>query len=224
MKAEFRGLLERSVSDMLDGRPAGTFLSGGTDSSTIAGLLAKISGRPVRAYSIGFAAEGYDEMEYARIAARHFTTEHHEYYVTPNDVLTLAPRLAEFCDQPFGNASAVPTYYCARLAQADGIELLLGGDGGDELFGGNERYAMQAILSWYDLVPSVLRKRLVEPVLFGIPGVERVPILRMGRGYVTQASEYVPDRLHAHNMLRRNPLDSVFTGSFSGRSTPLFPD
>ncbi len=109
------GLLERSVADTLDGRPAGV-PERRNRQSTIAGFLAKISGRPARTFSIGFAADGYDEIEYARIAARHFTTEHHEYYVTPDDVLTLAPRLAEFCDQPFGNASAVPTYYCAKLA------------------------------------------------------------------------------------------------------------
>ena len=182
LKSEFRTLLERSVGETLNGRATGTFLSGGTDSSTITGLLAKVSGKRVRSYSIGFKAEGYDEIEYARIAARHFAADHREYYVTPEDVLALAPRLASFCDQPFGNASAVPTYYCAQLAKSDGIELLLGGDGGDELFGGNERYATQAIFSWYTRVPATLRKGLIEPILFGIPRADRFALLRKGRG------------------------------------------
>ena len=114
----------------------------------------RIGGEPARTYSIGFEAAGYDEMAYARIAARHFGTDHHEYYVTPDDVLAFAPRMAAYCDQPFGNSSAVPAYYCAQLAKSDGVEVLLAGDGGDELFGGNERYAMQAILSWYERVAA----------------------------------------------------------------------
>src|SRR6185436_7996996 len=123
--------------------PVGTFLSGGTDSSTIAGMLGEVTGEPARTYSIGFEAQGYDEMAYARIAARHFGTRHHEYYVTPADVADAIPRIAAVHDQPFGNSSAVPTYYCAKLAKEDGVDTLLGGDGGDELFGGNERYAKQ---------------------------------------------------------------------------------
>jgi len=223
LKIEFRSLLERSVADLLNGRATGSFLSGGTDSSTIAGLLAKVSGKPARSYSIGFEAEGYDEVEYARIAARHFSIDHHEYYVTPEDVVVLAPRMAAYCDQPFGNASAVPTYYCAQVAKSDGVELLLGGDGGDELFGGNERYATQSMFSWYGRVPAVLRRCLIEPVLFGLPGAERVAFLRKGRGFVTKASLSVPKRLHAYNMLHTIPLQSVFTDEFRAQINPDTP-
>ncbi|HTP98422.1 MAG TPA: asparagine synthase-related protein [Casimicrobiaceae bacterium] len=222
LAAEFRGLLERSVIDELNGRVTGAFLSGGTDSSTVTGVLAKVSGAPARSYSIGFDAQGYDEIEYARIAARHFATEHHEYYVTPADVCALLPRLAQSCDQPFGNASIVPTYYCARLAGSDGVQLLLAGDGGDELFGGNERYATQAMLSWYGRVPSALREFGIEPAL-GLPWVERVPLLRKARGYVKQASLAVPERLHAYNLLRRNPIEDVFTPEFLSRVDPSGP-
>jgi asparagine synthase (glutamine-hydrolysing) len=223
LKEEFRSLLEQSVARLLNGRATGTFLSGGTDSSTVTGMFAKLTGARARTYSIGFKADGYDEIEYARTASRHFATDHHEYYVTPEDVLALAPRLAEFCDQPFGNASAVPTYYCAQLAKSDGIEMLLGGDGGDELFGGNERYATQAMFSWYDRVPGILRKGLIEPVLFGVPGADRVPLLRRGRSYVKQVSMPVPMRLHLYNMLRRNPLDAVFTDEYLAQIDPAVP-
>ncbi len=223
LKVEFRALLDRSVKSLVDHRAVGTFLSGGTDSSTITGVLAAASNAPVRTYSIGFEAQGYDEMEYARIAARHFATDHHEYYVTPDDVVALAPRLAAFCDQPFGNASAVPTYYCAAFAKSDGVELLLGGDGGDELFGGNERYATQALFSWYAKVPSAVRKGLIEPLLFGIPGGDRIGLLRRGRSYVAQTSVSVPRRLHAYNMLRRTPLDTVFSKEFLAQVDPATP-
>src|SRR5262249_16699723 len=140
----------------------GTFLSGGTDSSTVAGMLGEVTGQPARTYSIGFDAQGYDEMAYARIAARHFNTRHNEYYVTSDDVVSAIPQIAAVHDQPFGNASAVPTFYCAKLARDDGVDVLLGGDGGDELFGGNDRYATQYLYSLYSDLPSGLRKGLIE--------------------------------------------------------------
>jgi asparagine synthase (glutamine-hydrolysing) len=223
LKREFRDQLERSVRGTLGYGRIGAFLSGGTDSSTIAGLLAQIGGAPARTYSIGFEAAGYDEMAYARIAARHFATDHHEYYVTPDDVIDFAPRMAAHCDQPFGNASAVPAYYCAQLAKSDGVDVLLGGDGGDELFGGNERYATQAMFSWYEHAPRALREGVIEPVLFGIPGGERLAPVRKARNYVRQALIPVPMRLHAYNMLRRNAPESVFTADFLASVNPATP-
>jgi asparagine synthetase B (glutamine-hydrolysing) len=83
-RSRWRAQLDGSV-------PPACFLSGGTDSSTVAGMIGKASGKPAHTYSIGFEAEGYDEMEYARIAAKHFGTEHHEYYVTPDDLVRSIP-------------------------------------------------------------------------------------------------------------------------------------
>jgi len=153
-------------------------------------------------------------MEYARIAARHFRTDHHEYYVTPADVVAAAPLVAQAYDQPFGNASAVPTYYCARMAQADGITRLLGGDGGDELFGGNERYAKQFQFSLYDRVPSPLRSWAIEPMLLGMPGLQRVPLLRKARSYVEQAKIPMPRRYESYNLLERLGTANVFDARF----------
>src|SRR4029453_16815832 len=140
-KDEFISLLQAAVRDASEHARSGAFLSGGTDSSTVSGMLARASDAPAPTFSIGFDVPGYDEMAYARIAARHFGCEQHEYYVTPGDVVDAVPRIAASYDQPFGNASAIPTYYCAKLARESGISRLLAGDGGDELFGGNERYA-----------------------------------------------------------------------------------
>lgn len=216
LEAEFRSLLEASVRKLLDGRGMGAFLSGGTDSSTVAGMLGRVTGAPAKTFSIGFAAAGYDEVQYARIAARHFGTDHHEYYVTPDDVVALVQRVAQYCDQPFGNASTVPAYYCARMAKAEGVDTLLAGDGGDELFGGNERYAKQAIFGLYDRVPGLLRRGLLEPVLFAIPGGDWLTLVRKARSYVRQASVPMPGRLQTYNMLNRNPLEWVFTDEFLG--------
>ncbi|HKJ94674.1 MAG TPA: asparagine synthase-related protein, partial [Gammaproteobacteria bacterium] len=106
LENEFRHSLEQAVARAADSGPVGAFLSGGTDSSTITGLLSRLQER-VDTYSIGFDAGGYDEMQYARIASRHFGTVPHEYYVTPEDVVAAVPLIARAYDEPFGNASAV---------------------------------------------------------------------------------------------------------------------
>ena len=172
LKTEFRGLVRDAVAHEADGASVGCFLSGGTDSSTVAGMLREVTGEPPRTYSIGFAQAGYDEMAYARIAARHFAAVHHEHYVTPKDLAEGMPKVAAYYDQPFGNSSAVPAFYCAAMARADGVERLLAGDGGDELFGGNARYAKQRLFEAYSALPQALRSGLLEPLLLGTSGSE----------------------------------------------------
>ncbi|MBZ5623386.1 MAG: asparagine synthase C-terminal domain-containing protein, partial [Acidobacteriia bacterium] len=160
LRARFRGALDVAVATYDRPGATGTFLSGGTDSSTVAGLLARQEQRAIPAFSIGFDASGYDEMEYARIAAGHFGLTHHAYYVTPADVVAAVPRIAEAYDQPFGNASAVPTYFCATLARQHGVSLLLAGDGGDELFGGYESFFTVAQWGRIDRIPQLARRLL----------------------------------------------------------------
>jgi asparagine synthase (glutamine-hydrolysing) len=220
LKTTFRSLLRDSVRDAAAGGAAGAFLSGGTDSSTVAGILTEIAGEPARTYSIGFEAEGYDEMAYARIAARHFGTRHHEYYVTPEDVVRGIPEIAAVHDQPYGNASAVPTYYCARLAREDGVSALLGGDGGDELFGGNDRYAKQHVYSLYSDLPRPVRKGLIEPVAFALPAVS---IAGKVQRYITNASQPMPARYDNYNLLERLGPENVFTPDFFGTVDPALP-
>jgi len=214
LKEEFIGLLRQSVREAAGGQKVGAFLSGGTDSSTIAGILCEVGGTPAQTYSIGFEAQGYDEMAYARLASRHFGTVHHEYYVTPDDVADAIPQIAAVFDQPFGNASAVPAYYCARMARADGVTRMFGGDGGDELFGGNERYAKQQVFALYEKVPALVRKALLEPAVFGFPGGSYVKVVRKARSYIEQASVAMPARLETYNLLGRYGADQVFTADF----------
>jgi len=214
LKQEFRDVLRSSVREAIGGQQVGAFLSGGTDSSTIAGTLCEVSGAPAKTYSIGFEAEGYDEMDYARLASRHFGTEHHEYYVTPDDVVAAIPKIAGVFDQPFGNASAVPGYYCAKMAQADGVTRIFGGDGGDELFGGNERYSKQHVFARYERVPGLLRKALLEPAVFNFPAGEHFKLVRKARSYIAQASVPMPARLETYNLLGRYGPSQVFTDDF----------
>lgn len=220
LKARFLGVLRDSVREAAAHGAVGAFLSGGTDSSTIAGLLGEVSGASARTYSIGFEAEGFDEMEYARIAARHFGTRHHEYYVTPDDVVEAIPAIAACFDQPFGNSSAVPTYYCAKLAKEDGVQILLGGDGGDELFGGNTRYAKQYLYSLYGDLPHALRKGLIEPIAFAFP---EVSIIGKAQRYMRNAVQPMPARYDNYNLLERLGAANVFTAGFLGSVDPQLP-
>src|SRR5688572_17003292 len=211
LKDEFLAALRSAVRENVAGTNVGTFLSGGTDSSTVAGLLGEATGSPARTYSIGFEAEGFDETRYARIAAKHFGTQHREYCVTPDDVVAAIPLIAAVHDQPFGNASAVPTYYCARLAKEDGLDTLLGGDGGDELFGGNSRYALQYIYSLYSDVPRILRERLLEPMAFALPPIG---LIGLGQRYMRSAMLPMPRRYDKFNLLEQLGAEAVFTEEF----------
>jgi asparagine synthase (glutamine-hydrolysing) len=213
LRAEFRLLLRQAVSRQLDGTKPACFLSGGTDSSTVAGLIGEVSGQRAATYSIGFDAAGFDEMAYARIAAEHFHTEHHEYYVTPGDLVEDIAKLASHYDQPFGNSSALPAYICQRRARDDGVATLLAGDGGDELFGGNTRYAKQRVFGWYGLIPTALRSGVLEPMLRGTP-IGTLPVLRKGSSYIEQAKVPMPDRLEMYNLLRRLGSEAVLTPGF----------
>lgn len=220
LKTEFRQLLRDAVTDQLQGGTTGCFLSGGTDSSTVAGLLREVTGQPAKAFSIGFEAAGYDEMEYARLAARYFGVEHHEYYVTPDDLVRSIPDVAASYDQPFGNSSVVPAYYCAKAAREAGVTRILAGDGGDELFGGNTRYAKQRVFGAYDHIPGILRRGLLEPLLIGTSLPGKIPGIKKAVSYIEQASVRMPDRMQMYNLLTRLGLAEVLTPEFLAQVQP----
>lgn len=209
----FLELLKQAVTASLDGSRPAAFLSGGTDSSTVAGMLREVTGVAPATYSIGFEAEGYDEMEYARLASKHFGTEHHEHYISPADLVRLIPQMAASLDQPFGNSSAVPAYFCALKAREDGVTHLLAGDGGDELFGGNTRYAKQSVFSIFDAIPAVLRRGLLEPIA-NSGALNNIPLLNKGSSYIRQARVPMPERLQTYNFLHRLGLNEVLEPGF----------
>ncbi|NOT69149.1 MAG: asparagine synthase (glutamine-hydrolyzing) [Methylophilaceae bacterium] len=211
-KAEhFKALLKQAVTTAADAPETGAFLSGGTDSSTVVGMLTQSLGRPIDTFSIGFDAEGYDEMEYARIASKRFGTRPHEYYLTPADVVAAIPKIAAAYDEPFGNASVIPTYYCAKLAHDAGIKVMLAGDGGDEIFGGNARYAKQKVFELYGRIPAWARQGLIEPLTGALPGLG---LLNKVKSYVAQARIPLPDRLETYNFLHREPLNQILSAEF----------
>ncbi len=191
----------------------GIFLSGGLDSSTVAGVLAGLRARPVRSFTIGFKEEHFNELEYARIAAKAFGTEHHEYVVTPADALDALPKIIDWFDEPYANASAVPTYFCARLARQHGVDVMLAGDGGDELFAGNPWYGTRQLFDYYRMLPHWLGEGILRPSLRAAARTG-VPLLRKAERYVERARLSYPDRLASYGVFETLPLPHLFTADF----------
>jgi asparagine synthase (glutamine-hydrolysing) len=155
--SDVRQLLEQAVGRRLTSDvPIGAFLSGGIDSSAIVAAMARASAEPVPTFTIGFDdRDGYDERPYARIVARRYATDHHEFVVRPAAV-DLVERLVWHHDQPFGDSSAIPTYLLNELTSGH-VKVALSGDGGDELFAGYERFAAAVALGRYGRVPGAVR-------------------------------------------------------------------
>ena len=209
-RRQIRPAVEQPSVDSYPFRPpkTGCYLSGGTDSSTIAGHYTRLSDSPAQTFSIGFDESDYNELDFAHPAARHFGTRQHDHYVTPFDVLALIPELPTPYDEPFGNSSVVPAYYCARLAQESGVEVLLGGDGGDEIFGGNERYVDNLVFALYHRFPEKLRRyfrafsaRMPDAYLF-----------HKAKRYVRRANIPNPDRFFSYNLMAEIGLNGFSTG------------
>ncbi len=210
LSGQLKGVLRTATERCLvDAGNVGSFLSGGLDSSTVTGVLAELSEHSATAYSIGFSADGYDEMAYARITARHFGVELNEYYVTPQDVVDALPMIATSYDEPFGNSSALPAYFCAKMAAEHGVTTLLAGDGGDEIFGGNERYIKQRVFEYYAKIPATMRTGLIEPLLKAMP--TGLPMISKANSYITQANMPLPDRLQSYNFLHRHAASEIFS-------------
>ena len=164
-RARFRDAVgRRLISDV----PLGAFLSGGIDSSSVVAMMTEVLPREnVRTFSIGFGEQSFDESSYARRVARFYGTEHHEDTFTPGVMLDLLPRVAEFLDEPFADASILPTYLLSRFTR-EFVTVALGGDGGDELLAGYPTFQADRVAQLYRM-PRLLHERVVLPLVDRLP-------------------------------------------------------
>ena len=186
----------------------GCFLSGGTDSSSIVGLATRVKKQPITSISIGFAEERFDELEYAYIAARHFKSQHVVAHLGPDDALRILPKVVALYDEPYANSSVIPTYHCQMLAHERGLEVMLAGDGGDELFGGNERYRTHQVYELYRRIPGVLRRGLIEPIVSRI-SPEAPGLVGKLRRYIRSSNTPNPERYFRWSMLQYFPPEEI---------------
>ncbi|MGZ3438188.1 MAG: asparagine synthetase B family protein, partial [Polyangia bacterium] len=210
-----RELQERMIASVNDYRPPdlqpwGCFLSGGTDSSSITSILSR-RGR-VKSFSIGFAEEKYDELGYARLAAEACGADPTFHSVSQQEAQALVSRVVEAYDQPFGGTSSVPTLACADLAAGVGMKMLVAGDGGDEIFGGNERYAKDRIMeTWYAMPAPV---KAVGRAVGGAAGRSGNFFLNRVENFFERASLPNPDRFYTDDSFASDHYDEMLTPEF----------
>ena len=182
IKAALYEKLDEAVSVRLMSEvPLGAFLSGGVDSATIVALMSKLSASPVKTFSIGFNEETFDELKYARIASREFATEHHEFVVTPADVIDEVDTLVKHFDEPFADPSSLPMFMLSKLARQF-VTVVLSGDGGDELFGGYTRYITHEQRNVFSLLPKLIRRKILQSFS------NRLPHGAIGKNYLHNLS------------------------------------
>ncbi|MCD9187857.1 MAG: asparagine synthase (glutamine-hydrolyzing) [Pyrinomonadaceae bacterium] len=214
-EAEYVEILREKIKEAVKIRlisevPLGAFLSGGVDSSSIVGMMSQILETPVKTFSIGFNEDSFNELKFARMAAKHFNTEHHEFIVTP-DLVEIVDQLVWHFDEPFADSSALPTFMVSKMAR-DFVTVVLSGDGGDELFAGYTRYVTDKKRSGFASLPKFVRQNVLQKIS------ENMPHGAKGKNFLYNSSldavERYIDSVSHFSKLNRNEL---YTADFRAK-------
>lgn len=217
-KSQLRERLQAAVQSRMESDvPLGAFLSGGIDSTLVVGLMQRVSREPVRTFSIGFPEIEFDETRYARMAAEAFGTRHEEFRVNP-DALSILPKLIHHYDEPFGDSSAIPTWYVSEMTRRR-VTVALTGDGGDELFLGYPRYKAVWLAGQVDRLPGLMRRLAGARLWQAVPSSSRQKSLVRRAQRFLEAVNQPPlaryfDWLSVYNQTRRAAL---YTDNFIER-------
>jgi len=201
--------------------PLGALLSGGTDSSTVVALMARVSSSPVKTFSVGFGHADFNEAPYARLVAQRFATEHHELILEP-DVVDTVEQLSRHLEEPFGDSSMLPTYYISCLARQH-VTVALSGDGGDEAFGGYDRYRIHLQERSHDWIPEWLGRLYRQYVHPYVP--YRMPGRNLAYSISLPWAERYTEGVSLHAFQREMSLlshDFVVSGERRGSPLALF--
>lgn len=177
----------RLISDL----SLGALLSGGLDSSAIVGLMSRFSNQAVKTFSVGFATESstYSELDDAKIIAEHFETDHYSLVMNEKDLVAIVQKLVYHFDEPFGDIAALPTYLIAEFARKH-VQVVLTGEGGDELFGGYRRYSAERFSQYYRILPAFLRDGMIKKMVNSLPRLRRLKTAFNTMGITDPAKRY----------------------------------
>ncbi len=209
----------RLISDV----PLGAFLSGGVDSSLVVGIMASLTGKPVKTFSIGFEEKEFDELFYARLVSQHFGTDHHEFTVKPNTIEIL-PELVWHYNEPFADSSAIPTYYVAKMTK-DYVKVVLTGDAGDENFAGYRRYLLTKLAASLIRFPEKLRKDLLPHFLrvFSVFRLKEEKLNRLSDLLECLSTDQARNYAELIKVFNAKEKEDVYTEDFRGKVEKMEP-
>ncbi len=191
-KTQLREYLFTAVEErMSDNQQTGAFLSGGIDSTVIVGIMSKISQNPVNTFTVGFKIKEYNEAGKASIAARYHKTNHHVFYLDYDEALLYIDDIINNLNEPFADSSSIPTYMISKYAK-NYVDVVLTGDGGDELFAGYSKYLVNYYVDLYKKIPPFLRKHVLEKAIQLVP--DKSSIMRKVRKVIENAESSTFER------------------------------
>ncbi|MEM7533255.1 MAG: asparagine synthase (glutamine-hydrolyzing) [Chloroflexota bacterium] len=217
-KEQTLALLRESVQlRLMSDVPLGAFLSGGVDSSAVVALMAEAMSEPVKTFSIGFEEQSFDETSYARQVAQQYATDHHEFIVKA-DAMSVLPELVWAYGEPFADSSALPSYYVAKMTRPH-VTVALNGDGGDEAFGGYDRYMAHEYSAYYTRLPLWLRQNILQLLATRLPEPtsRRHPIRRAKNFILSQHQSTAENYIRWLTLLPNTLKSTLYTGDFAQR-------